>query len=147
MVPQPAYRPDGTPQAARDDLDKALDRALMDTFPASDPVSLVQPGPHVPEAPNSAAADTDTARDRYRALPHFALHPPVHLHGRSPVRSLDEAVEAVDHEMRRWSDTTSESVLQQLIGASTPEQAEAAGRIFRAWAQERGILIVPPEDH
>jgi hypothetical protein len=146
MVAQPTYRPDGTPQESRDDLDSALDRALMDTFPASDPVSLVQPGPHVPEAPNRVA-DTDTARDRYRALPHFALHPPVHLRGRPPVRSLDEAAEAVDHETRRWSDTTSDSVLQQLVGASTPEQAEAAGRMFRAWAQERGILIVPPEDH
>ena len=35
-------------QTAKAKLDERLDRALQDTFPASDPVSLVEPGPAAP---------------------------------------------------------------------------------------------------
>ena len=31
-------------------------------------------------------------------------------------------------------------------GATTLEQAEAAGNAFRAWTEAEGLLLVPPED-
>jgi hypothetical protein len=36
--------------------------------------------------------------------------------------------------------------LHQIKGATTFEQAEAAGKAFRAWAEAEGLLLVPPED-
>ena len=35
-------------RTAKAEMDERLDRALQDTFPASDPVSLVEPGPAGP---------------------------------------------------------------------------------------------------
>jgi hypothetical protein len=37
-------------------------------------------------------------------------------------------------------------VLRQIKSAKTLEQAEAAGKAFRAWAEAEGLLLVPPED-
>jgi hypothetical protein len=36
--------------------------------------------------------------------------------------------------------------LRRLETAATPEQAEEAGRAFRAWAEAHNLLLVPPED-
>jgi hypothetical protein len=30
--------------------------------------------------------------------------------------------------------------------AATPEQADEAGKAFRAWAEAQGLLLIPPED-
>jgi hypothetical protein len=43
-------RPDDDDRDQREQLERALDEALADTFPASDPVSAEQP---VPPAPGS----------------------------------------------------------------------------------------------
>jgi hypothetical protein len=129
------------------DLDRKLDQALMDTFPASDPVSMLQPAPHDAVRP-AAVPDNDTGgARRYATLPHFALHPPIHLRGRESVRSLDEAAEAVHRQVATCTDERSEHVLRRLVEAASPEEAEKAGMLFRTWAKECGILIVPPEDH
>ena len=40
--------PAKNPRTAKAKLDARLDRALQDTFPASDPVSFVEPGPAAP---------------------------------------------------------------------------------------------------
>jgi hypothetical protein len=148
MVAQATIATNRSAQKQSLELDHKLDCALMDTFPASDPVSLIQPAPHEPEMPTPAGRDGDASEARrYATLPHFALHPPVYLRDREPVRSLDEAAETVHRYLRGWSDARSEGVLARLVEAATPEEAEEAGRLFRTWAKEWGILIVPPEDH
>ena len=146
MVAQATLTANQSVQRQSVELDEKLDCALMDTFPASDPVSLIQPAPHEPELPDMADPPADAAR-RYATLPHFALHPPVYLRDREPVRSLDEAAETVHRSLRGWSDSRSEGVLARLVDAATPEEAQEAGQLFRTWAKEWGLLIVPPEDH
>jgi hypothetical protein len=41
--------------AMRRKIEEKLDQALKDSFPASDPVSLIQPGPPEPPAKSSKA--------------------------------------------------------------------------------------------
>jgi hypothetical protein len=41
--------------ATRHKMEEKLDQALKDSFPASDPVSLIQPGPPEPPAKSSNA--------------------------------------------------------------------------------------------
>jgi hypothetical protein len=43
-------------------------------------------------------------------------------------------------------DRNAENVLRQIKSAKTLEQADAAGKAFRAWAEAEGLLLVPPED-
>ncbi len=43
-----AGMPAKNPRTTKAELDERLDRALQDTFPASDPVSFVEPGPAAP---------------------------------------------------------------------------------------------------
>jgi hypothetical protein len=78
----------------------------------------------------------------------FAFHPPVHLRADpdTAIRSLDEAAEIVRKHAGDHADPRSEGVLHKIEAASSPEQAEAAGQAFRAWAEEQGLLLVPPED-
>src|SRR5437762_13131467 len=116
-------------RTSREERDQALDRALKDTFPASDPPSLIQP-----------SAEHDVARTaepaalplKERNVVHFAIHPIVYLHDREPVRSIDEAVEAIRSHVAGRVDQPSEQVLRRLLDASTSPQAEAAGAAFRA---------------
>ncbi|ABD89640.1 hypothetical protein [Rhodopseudomonas palustris] len=42
--------PDHATDKAKKDQDKALDEALQESFPGSDPVSLTQPAPSKPDA-------------------------------------------------------------------------------------------------
>jgi hypothetical protein len=79
----------------------------------------------------------------------FAIHPPVHLvvDPAEPIRSLEAAAEIV----RRYSkeqqlDRATAGLLHRLERAGTPEEAEHAGRSFRSWAEQHGLLLVPPED-
>jgi hypothetical protein len=78
----------------------------------------------------------------------FAFHPPVHLRTEpdTAVRSLDEAAEIIRKYAGDHADPRSEGVLHRIEAASNPEQAEAAGQAFRAWAEEKGLLVIPPED-
>jgi hypothetical protein len=74
----------------------------------------------------------------------YAFHPPIHLQ-RDPDRaisSLDEAEEIV----RSHPGEGAARVLSQIEKANSPEAAEAAGRAFRAWTEQEGLLLVPPED-
>jgi hypothetical protein len=78
----------------------------------------------------------------------FAIHPPVHLviHPDEPIRSLEAAATVVRRHSGEHLDASTSNLLQRIERASTPEQADDAGRAFRAWAGARGLLLVPPED-
>jgi hypothetical protein len=39
-----------------------------------------------------------------------------------------------------------EELLHRIKGALTPEEADAAGKAFRAWSEAEGLLLVPRED-
>ncbi len=122
-------------------IEEELDRALMDTFPASDPISLVQPTPLAPDG-----ADEDDEIDPFPGMRRFAIHPPAHFRGRPPIRSLDEAARAVHRASRHQVDERSEALLRRILSAVSESEAAAAAEDFRAWARERDLLIVPPED-
>ena len=78
----------------------------------------------------------------------LAIHPPVHLriHPDEPIRSLEAAAKVVERHAGEHPDRKTEGLLHRLQSASTPEEADAVGRAFRAWAQEHDLLLVPPED-
>ena len=74
----------------------------------------------------------------------YAFHPPIHLK-QDPdraIRSLEEAAEIV----RQHPSNGAEKVLHQIDRANSPDKAEAAGRAFRAWTEQEGLLLIPPED-
>ena len=78
----------------------------------------------------------------------LAIHPPVHLntHPDEPVRSLEAAAKVVRRHAEEPMDRATEGLVRRLEIASTPEQADEVGNAFRAWAEARGLLLVPPED-
>ncbi len=78
----------------------------------------------------------------------LAIHPPVHLviHPDEPIRSLEAALKVVQRHSGATADRRTEALIRRLESASTPEQADEAGNAFRAWAEEHGLLLVPPED-
>ncbi len=78
----------------------------------------------------------------------LAIHPPVHLviHPDEPVRSLQAALKVVQRHAGENADRRTEALIRRLESASTPEEADEVGRAFRAWAEEHGLLLVPPED-
>jgi len=43
-------------------------------------------------------------------------------------------------------DRKAEELLHRIKGALTPEEADAAGKAFRAWSEAEGLLLVPRED-
>ncbi len=77
-----------------------------------------------------------------------AIHPPIHLvmHPDEPIRSLEAAAKVIRRHAREHLDRNAETVLRQIKSAKTLEQADAAGKAFRAWAEAEGLLLVPPED-
>jgi hypothetical protein len=77
-----------------------------------------------------------------------AIHPPIHLvrHSDEPIRSLEAAAKVIRRHAGDHLDRNAENVLRQIKGATTLEQAETAGKAFRAWAEAEGLLLVPPED-
>jgi hypothetical protein len=78
----------------------------------------------------------------------LAFHPPVHLvtEPAEPVRSLEAAADVVRRYSQKYLDRATAALLHQLERAATPEEAEQAGRSFRDWAGQHGLLLVPPED-
>jgi hypothetical protein len=78
----------------------------------------------------------------------FAIHPPVHLtvHPDEPIRSLEAAASVVRSHAGRTPDGGTSGLLHRIERASSPEEADEAGNAFRAWAEARGLLLVPPED-
>jgi hypothetical protein len=77
-----------------------------------------------------------------------AVYPPIHLvtHPDEPIRSLEAAAKVIRRHAGDHLDRSAENVLRQIKDASTLEQADAAGKAFRAWAEDEGLLLVPPED-
>jgi hypothetical protein len=63
-----------------------------------------------------------------------------------PIRSLEAAAKVVRRHALGHLDRKAEDLLHRIEAASTAEQAEAAGKAFRDWAQAEGLLLVPPED-
>src|SRR5262245_64186221 len=47
---------------------------------------------------------------------------------------------------RRSSGGKAQELLRRIKGALTLEEADAAGKTFRAWAEAEGLLLVPPAD-
>jgi hypothetical protein len=43
-------------------------------------------------------------------------------------------------------DRKAEELLHRIKGALTPEEADAAGKAFRAWSEAEGLLLVPRDD-
>lgn len=78
----------------------------------------------------------------------LAIHPPIHLRIRpdEPIRSLEAALKVVRRHGRENSDQRTGAVLRRLEAATTSEEADEAAKAFRAWAEEHGLLLVPPED-
>jgi hypothetical protein len=78
----------------------------------------------------------------------LAIHPPVHLtmHPDEPIRSLEAALRVVRRHAGDRPDKRTEGLIFRLEAAATPEQADEAGKAFRAWAEAQGILLIPPED-
>jgi hypothetical protein len=76
------------------------------------------------------------------------IHPPIHLvmHPEEPIRSLEAAAKVIRRHAGEHLDRNAETLLRQIKSAKTLEQAEAAGKAFRAWAEAEGLLLVPPED-
>jgi hypothetical protein len=76
-----------------------------------------------------------------------AIHPPVHLtiHPDEPIRTVDDAVKIVERhgDLR---DPIATALVLELTRARTQDQVEAAGNVFRDWARDKGLLLVPPED-
>ena len=85
---------------------------------------------------------------RWPPMAEHAIHPPIHLvtHPDEPVRSLEAAAKVIRRHAGDQLDRKAEHVLHQIKSAATLEQAEAAGKAFRAWAEAEGLLLVPPED-
>jgi hypothetical protein len=77
-----------------------------------------------------------------------AIHPPIHLviHPDEPIRSLEAAAKVIRRHAGDRLDRNAEDLLHRIKDASTLEQADAAGKAFRAWAEAEGLLLVPPED-
>jgi hypothetical protein len=77
-----------------------------------------------------------------------AIHPPIHLviHPDEPIRSLEAAAKVIRRHAGDHLDRSAEDLLHRIKDASTMEEADAAGKAFRAWAEAQGLLLVPPED-
>jgi len=77
-----------------------------------------------------------------------AIHPPIHLvmHPDEPIRSLEAAAKVVRRHAGEHPDRNEQGLLERIEAAATTEQADAAGKAFRVWAQARGLLLVPPEN-
>jgi hypothetical protein len=77
-----------------------------------------------------------------------AIHPPIHLviHPDEPIRLLEAAAKVIRHHAGDHLDRKAQELLHRIKGALTLEEADAAGKAFRAWAEAEGLLLVPPED-
>jgi len=82
-------------------------------------------------------------------MANLALHPPVHVltHPEEPIRSLEAAAKFVRRQVEGRIDPGAEMLVKQLEAAETIEQGDAAGNAFREWAEQEGLLLIPPEDH
>ncbi len=77
----------------------------------------------------------------------FAIHPPVHVvtHPDEPIRSVEAAAKFVIRHLRGRIDADADALVRRLEGARTSDEADEAGRRFREWAKQHGVLLVPPD--
>ncbi len=68
------------------------------------------------------------------------------MHPDEPIRSLEAALKVVQQHASENADRGTEALIRRLESASTPQQADEAGKAFRAWAEQHGLLLIPPED-
>jgi hypothetical protein len=68
------------------------------------------------------------------------------MHPEEPIRSLEAALRVVRQYAGEGPNKLTEGVIHRLEAATTPHQADEAGKAFRAWAEAQGILLIPPED-
>lgn len=78
----------------------------------------------------------------------IALHPPVHLiiHPEEPIRSVDDAVKVIERHARDPQSPEAQALMLELSRARTPVEIGRAVQVFREWAADEGLLLVPPED-
>jgi hypothetical protein len=78
----------------------------------------------------------------------IALREPVHLviHPDEPIRSVDDAVKVIERHAGDPQTPEAQALMLELTRARTPQEIERAARIFREWAADQGLLLVPPED-
>jgi hypothetical protein len=89
-----------------------------------------------------------SGESRWRRMAEHAIHPPIHLviHPDEPIRSLEAAAKVVRRHAGDHLDREAQGLLHRIESAATAEQADAAGKAFRAWAEAEGLLLIPPED-
>jgi divalent metal cation (Fe/Co/Zn/Cd) transporter len=77
----------------------------------------------------------------------YAIHPPVHVlsHPDEPIRSVEAAAKFIERYMRGRTDAESVTLVHRLERVNTSDEADAAGRQFRQWAEKEHLLLVPPD--
>ena len=76
----------------------------------------------------------------------FILRSTSSPHPDEPIRSLEAAAKIIRRHAGDYLDRNAQDLLRQIKHASTLQEADAAGKAFRAWAEAQGLLLVPPED-
>jgi hypothetical protein len=78
----------------------------------------------------------------------LAIHPPVHLtlHPDEPIRTVDDALKVVLRHARDPENRQTQRLITALNHASSQEQADRVAVLFRNWARDEDLLLVPPED-
>jgi len=79
-------------------------------------------------------------------MPDFAINPPVHVgKPEAIVRSVERAADFVRNCEVGNLDRNTSGLLEKLRNVQSPEQAQDAGRAFKAWLKTRDLLLVPPD--
>ena len=81
-------------------------------------------------------------------MPGLALREPIHLttHPDAPIRSVDDAVKVIERHGRAPYTPEAQALMLELTRAASPEELARATNVFREWAADQGLLLVPPED-
>jgi hypothetical protein len=81
-------------------------------------------------------------------MPDRAIDPPVRVltEPEEPIASLGAAAKYVRRQLEGRIDPSAEMLVKQLETAETIEEADSAGGAFRDWAEQEGVLVVPPEE-
>ena len=116
--------------------EEALDDALRNTFPASDPISMIQPGADRPEHETDRPNPVTMADKNVRPL---ALHPPIWLRGSESIRSLSDLAKALV-DLAPLDPSGTAALRIRVDQAMTPQAANSVGRDFREWAKARQLL-------
>ena len=78
-------------------------------------------------------------------MPDFAINPPHVGKPEAIVRSVEQAADFVRNCEVGNLDRNTSGLLEKLRNVQSPEQAQDAGRAFKAWLKTRDLLLVPPD--